>query len=115
MKEQQTERTEQKPDRRPLVALIILITGIIAILSLAAGAYFLFEEPEQPPEENASFCFTLGEWEGRLAVYTGGELKPSQVLDIPLAALPEPDRQLLRDGIPLRNEEELRRAIEDFT
>ena len=96
--------------------LIILLLSAGAVLFLAAGAYFLFGERETvPPEATASFCFQLGVWEDRLAVYTAGGRSPAEVLDIPLAALPEPDRQLLKDGIPLRDEEELRRAIEDYS
>lgn len=99
-------------ERHPVSAVLI---GLGAVLILALGCFLLFDRPEEPPEETASFCFRLSVYEDRLAVYSAGDLKPSEVLDISLAALPEADRQLLIDGIPLRNEEELRRAIEDYT
>jgi len=96
--------------------LILFLVSLAAVLLTAAGAYLVFGyEKEEPPEEPASFCFRLGVWEDRLAVFTGGELKPTEILDIPLEGLPETDRVLLTDGIPLRDREELRRAIEDYS
>ena len=92
-----------------------MLLGVLAALLLGAGLLVFRSRAAEPPEEEASFCFQLGVYGDRLAVYTGGELKPRQVLDIPLAALPESDQQLLEQGIPLRDEEELRRAIEDYS
>lgn len=96
--------------------LVIFLASVGAVLLMALGAYLVFGAGnEEPPEEPASFCFRLGVWEDQLAVFTGGDLKPSEILDIPLAGLPETDRKLLTDGIPLRDKEELRRAIEDYS
>ncbi|MBR6791282.1 MAG: hypothetical protein IKM31_10495 [Oscillospiraceae bacterium] len=116
MNEQESQSSERREkERRPVLPLIILIAGIIGILSLAVGAYLLLEGDEEIQEETASFCLQLGVWEDRLAVFTSDDHQPSQVLDIPLAALPEADRRLLLEQISLRDEEELRRMIEDFT
>lgn len=107
---------KQRDDPAWRTRLILFLVSMGAVLFLAAGAYLVFGRGKEiPPEEPASFCFRLGVWEDRLAVFTGGDLKPSEVLDIPLEGLPETDRVLLTDGIPLRDREELRRAIEDYS
>lgn len=106
----------QDPVRKRLTLTAILLGAAILLLLTAAILLFTsYSAAGEPPDEPASFCYQLGVYEDRIAVFTGGQLKPSQVLDIPLSALPEGDQQLLREGIPLRSEEELRRAIEDYS
>lgn len=106
---------KQDPYRKHLIAASVLLAA--AVLLFAAAVCFLFwggqllgESPEQP----ASFCYRLGVYEDRLAVYTGSSTRPDRILDIPLSSLPEGDQLLLQQGIDLDSEEALRQAIEDF-
>lgn len=108
-----TETDRRRTGRRRWLQWLLL--GVLAAVLLSVGLLAFRGRAAEPPEEEASFCFQLGVYGDRLAVYTGGELKPRQVLDIPLAALPESDQKLLEQGIPLRDEEELRQAIEDYS
>ncbi|MEI3579477.1 MAG: hypothetical protein V8Q30_05650 [Acutalibacteraceae bacterium] len=50
----------------------------------------------------------------RLAVYRPGETEPESVLDVYLGLLPPADAQALREGIPVADDEELDRRLEDF-
>jgi len=102
--------------RRRLVLSSILLTAAILLLILSAVLIFSSRfSASEPPEEPASFCYELSVYQDRLAVYTSGQPTPTQILDIPLAGLPEADQELLERGITLHSEEELRRAIEDYT
>ena len=74
-------------------------------------------EQSQPPAvqpESQDHEYILGEWEGRLAVYRTGESEPDSVLDVYLGLLPPADAQALREGIPVEDQTELDRRLEDF-
>ena len=64
--------------------------------------------------EGEPLQYILGEWEGRLAVYRTGESEPDSVLDVYLGLLPPADAQALREGIPVEDQTELNRRLEDF-
>lgn len=49
-----------------------------------------------------------------LAVYRTGESEPDSVLDVYLGLLPPADAQALREGIPVEDQTELDRRLEDF-
>lgn len=106
----------QDPFRRRFILTSILLAAAVVLLIISAVLIFSSRYfASEPPEEPASFCYELGVYQDRLAVYTSGQPAPTQILDIPLAGLPEADQELLERGIPLNSEEELRQAIEDYT
>ena len=106
----------EPPKKSHLIGLYLILAMILAaILLLTAVIWMLFRQPTEPVEEPASFCYQLGVYQDRLAVYTNNQRHPAEILDIPVAALPEEDQRLLQEGILLPTEEALRQAIEDFT
>ena len=46
--------------------------------------------------------------------YRTGESEPDSVLDVYLGLLPPADAQALREGIPVEDQTELDRRLEDF-
>ena len=70
-------------------------------------------ETAVPTETVISYC--LREFEGGLAVFRGDSPEPYKKLDTNLNLMTEEDRQLLKSGITVDSEKELRRVIEDFT
>lgn len=79
----------------------------------AAAAAGTVQPPAVQPESQ-DHEYILGEWEGRLAVYRTGESEPDSVLDVYLGLLPPADAQALREGIPVEDQTELNRRLEDF-
>lgn len=59
--------------------------------------------------------YLLGEWEGSVALFEPGGSEPLRVYDAAVAALPAEVRERLRQGIPLYDEEERDRLLEDYT
>ena len=52
---------------------------------------------------------------GKIAVYSSMEAQtPQYVTDFDTAVLPQQDREMLKEGIGLRNEEELQMLLEDY-
>lgn len=104
-----------------------------AALTLAAAA-LLLARPAKTPEEDRSVqtaglpaeqtrqahpaeqtaCWTVGLWQGHIAVFHQGAEAPETVLEMPVDALPEADRAALERGIPVNTPEELAALLEDY-
>lgn len=111
---------EVKRGRRSAFAIMLVTFSAV----LVAGAAFIINgydsgQSEEIPETPASLCdagvtgYTLGIDGQYLAIYYNGALQ--QALDFPVAQLTDYDREMLQNGIPLEDEQALRRAIEDYT
>lgn len=90
-------------------------------VSSSAPAAAPREESEPPAEavgasaaEPEETGYLLGEWGGRVSVLSPGTREPEMIFDIFLRTLPEPDQELLRQGIRVETYEELTRLIEDY-
>lgn len=67
----------------------------------------LLPEPSEP-------LWVVGVWQGQVAVFRSGALTPETVLDMPVAALPEQDRDALEQGISVSDREALAALLEDY-
>ena len=56
----------------------------------------------------------LGSWKGYVALFEKGASEPTQIFPCPLSSLPPADQEALEQGIPIRNQRDLERAIEDY-
>ena len=65
----------------------------------------------QPPDAP----YILGQWEGKLALFTPPDAYPRQIYDVYLSAFPPEEQRRLEAGIPAENEVELAALLEDFT
>lgn len=59
--------------------------------------------------------YTIGEWQGQVAVFEMGSSAPRQVFDTYVETLPEPQRRQLRAGVPADTEHQLAVLLEDYT
>ena len=102
-----------------------LTGGLLAGVLLSAPMWLRSETPQTaseplPPATTAPSAATdtyyalAGEWEGRLAIFLPNEDAPAQVYDVYLASLPDEEQTRLRAGIPLADEVELAKLIEDY-
>ena len=67
------------------------------------------------PASRSAASYVVGEWEGRLAVYSEGRQTPDQVYDVYISTLPEEEQKRLEEGIPVSTEKELASLLEDYT
>ena len=58
---------------------------------------------------------TVGQWEGKLAVFTPQSNTPTAVYDVFIASLPPDEQTALRAGIAVQTEAELQGLLEDYT
>lgn len=58
--------------------------------------------------------YVVREYEGKVAVFVGGDTQPGMVLDVYVSYLPEADRRLLETGIAVEDYPKLVRLLEDY-
>ena len=68
-------------------------------------------EPSIPP----TFTHILGQWEGKLALFSREQTVPDEVFDVFIVSLPQEEQDRLREGILIHDETELARYLEDYT
>ncbi|MBQ3202911.1 MAG: hypothetical protein IJB36_04630 [Clostridia bacterium] len=90
-----------------------------ASLFLSAVVLFvLFRFVVTPPakaDTSPDPMYTVGEWQGQVAVFEGEQTYPKQVYDMPVSGLPPELQQRLREGVPVYSDMELSVLLEDYT
>ena len=87
-------RADNVPDRLP--ELTAAVTEVTEVTEEEVGYY-------------------LKEYEGELAVFRGDSSTPYRKLGTPLNFMTQEDKNILKQGIYVRTERELKRLIEDYT
>lgn len=95
----------------------VLLTLALALTISAIVLFVVFRvilptrtQPYTPPP-----AYTIGEWEGKVAVFEGEDTYPMQIFDTDVAGLPDEQRAQVEDGVPVTRAEELYRILEDYT
>lgn len=60
-------------------------------------------------------AYTIGEWQGQVAVFEGDQHFPRQVFDVYVEALPPELQQQVRQGVPAETDAQLSVLLEDYT
>ena len=105
-------------DRRIYLILMTALTvsGFIVICTLGQSLHrqkvasrISFSAPELLPAE-----IIVKEYNGRIGVFKGESTAPYRVIDYDISLLSDLDREQLREGVVMENDETLRRFIEDI-
>lgn len=94
-----------------------LLWALVVALLLSAVLLFVIFRFLLPAdgEQTEPARYTIGEWEGRLAVFEGEQLYPRQVFEVYVDALPEELREQVKAGVPARDDTQLSVLLEDYT
>lgn len=110
--------------------LALIFSGIAAAAVMAGILIWMFQTApsQQPPSSSAApattvapapttayAAYTLGVWEGRLALFLPGSEAPDEVYDVFIASLPDEEQEKLTRGIPVPDQQTLERLLEDYT
>lgn len=113
--------------RHPVIT-VMLLTFLVLLIAATVIIWYSYPNAyggnygETVPSTPASLCeidgendtgYMLGIDGSFLAVYYNGKVQ--RALSFPVTQLSDYDRELLQNGIPLEDENALRRAIEDYT
>ncbi len=95
-----------------------VILALAVAIAVAAVALFVIFRWLLPPTENRAAPlprYTIGDWQGQVAVFEGDDHYPKQVLDVHTGTLPIAEQQQIQAGIPVEDEEQLWALIEDYS
>ena len=103
-----------------LIAVISLVILSLSALYTAAKAIRtsketrVTDETKKTEDTQKSLSYTIREYRGRIGVFSeSGDLL--EIIDTPIIALPQSDRDKLSLGITVRNESELSSFREDYS
>ena len=91
-----------------------MLTASFALAAVVLFILFRFVLPA-PAQAAPVPPYTIGVWEGQVAVFERHQSYPKQVYDMPLSGLPYELRQQLLEGVPAYSEDELSILLEDYT
>lgn len=101
----------------------LCVSAVAAVALLAYGNRAAVPAPSETatPSTTVSTAtspptgYLLGEWNGKLALYQAGHPYPEEVYDVFVRSFPAEDRERLEQGIPVADETELERLLEDYS
>lgn len=96
---------------RPLVWALLASAVLVGVLLLVVTRYVLPRTEGEP----ASPRYTIGVWEGQVAVFEGSDPYPKQVYEVAVSTLPEELRRRITQGVPAHNDAQLSVLLEDYT
>lgn len=97
-----------------LSAAIVIVSMAYSIRNQRAHAYKQSIE-SATTEAQTEIGYTLKEYDGELAVFRGNSATPFKKLGIPVSIMTEQDQNMLKAGIFIQTEKELKSLIEDYT
>ncbi len=101
-------------------AAVVSLAAVIGMLSFGSPVSAQPEESESTPLSTTastapSVRYTIGSWNGRLALYVPDNPYPQEVFDVFIRSFPPEERKQLETGIAVFSEAELERLLEDYT
>lgn len=98
-----------------LIILAIASAAVIATCTLAVLYVKYGRELPRKTESGTPALYTLGVWEGQLAVFEGEAAFPQKLYDVPVSSLPPAEQEKLKKGISVDSAEALQVLLEDYT
>lgn len=95
-------------------------TAIVVVSAAVIGGVTATEQPSPPADtavtavENSAAYGTLGVWNGRLALFCGGET-PTRVYDVWISSLPPEEQEKLSKGIKTVTRREFLALLQEYT
>ena len=96
--------------RHPILWLVTLSLFLAAVI-----LFVLFRFVIPAPAAVHTPLYTIGVWEGQVAVFERHQSYPKQVYDMPVSALPQELRRRVLEGVPAYTDAELSVLLEDYT
>ena len=97
-------------------SVLVATSSLAATLCILMGASMIGSSTQAPPSSSTvQEGWVMCDYQGKIAVFQGGDDNPTQILDIYINSLPEHDQDLLKSGIRIDDQKELQQLIEDYT
>ncbi len=95
--------------------VILALVAAAAVAAVALLLIFKFLLPPKDTRYTPPAPYTIGVWEGKVAVFEGEDSYPMQILDTDVAGLPAEQRAKVERGVRVERAEDLYLILEDYT
>ncbi len=95
--------------------VFLALSAAAAVAAVALFIIFKFLLPSKTAHYTPPPAYTIGVWEGKVAVFEGADNYPMQILDTDVAGLPEEQRAQVEAGVRVEKAEKLYLILEDYT
>lgn len=97
----------------------VAVTAALLATVFVAAAFSLGSKDDKAVVSTESTTvvplYTLGEYNGKLALFKRGYSMPVEIYDVYLSSLPDAERSKIKNGITAQSDEEILKIIEDYT
>ncbi len=95
--------------------VLLVLAMSLTVSAIALFVIFRAVLPSRAQPFAAPPAYTIGVWEGKLAVFEGADTYPMQIFDTDIAGLPDEQRAQVEEGVRVEKAEELYLILEDYT
>ncbi len=98
-----------------LIVLAIIAAAVLACCVLSVLYVRYGRTVDRRTESGTPAAYTLGVWEGQLAVFEGDAAFPQKLYEVPVSSLPPAEQEKLKAGISVESIDALQLLLEDYT
>lgn len=95
--------------------VLLALAAAAAVAAVTLFLIFRFLLPTDAARHAPPPPYTIGVWEGKVAVFEGADNYPMQIFDTDVTTLPDEQRAQVEEGVRVENAEELYLILEDYT
>lgn len=97
----------------------VAVTAAVLTAVFVGAAFSLGAKDDRaailPETTTLAPLYTLGEHEGKLALFKRGYSMPVEIYDVYLSSLPDSEQSKIEEGISAESDDEILKIIEDYT
>ena len=97
----------------------VAVTAIVLAAMFVGAAFSLGAKDDKAAilseSTTLSPLYTLGEYDGKLALFKRGYSMPVEIYDVYLSSLPVSEQGKIKEGISAESDDEILKIIEDYT
>ncbi len=94
--------------------IVIFAVSVLALAVTGKDAQQIKEKADSSNNTTVGYVYTIKDYNGKIAVFDYGDDEPITVLDCPLSVLTEKEKNMIKKGIDVSDNGELRELIEAF-
>lgn len=98
-----------------IILLCFLVAAVIMVFIGGENSVTAEQEPSGITQQQDDSIYIVKEYNGKIAVFYQNDETPFRILEKSIDSLPQADRDMLKSGLSVTGESELRRLIEDYT
>lgn len=106
-----------------MIKTLLKCIAVVLVIGTCISAFYFIKLNKNEPEQEAvnitevqsTPLYTLGAYDGRIALFKSGFAMPVEIYDVYLDSLPSNEKEAIVKGITANTADEIQKVIEDYT